>query len=90
MATLIDNIIVSQNNCGNYIASILLEDMSDHLPTICVINSLTAVTREPRKICSRDTHPKNLRALKSQLDNHDWTTHLTVPPVKTWNKFILF
>ena len=75
-ATLIDNIIVSQNNCGNYIASILVEDMSDHLPTICVINSLTAAAREPLKICSRDTCPKNLRALKSQLDNHDWTTQL--------------
>ena len=75
-ATLIDNIMVSQNNCGNYIASILVEDMSDHLPTICVINSLMAMTREPLKICSRDTRPKNLRALKSQLDNHDWTTQL--------------
>ena len=75
-ATLIDNIIVSQNNCGNYIASILVDDMSDHLPTICVINSLKAMTREPLKICSRDTCPKNLRALKSQLDNHDWSTHL--------------
>ena len=54
-ATLIDNIIISQSNCGNYIASILVEDMSDHLPTICVINSLMAMTREPLKICSRDT-----------------------------------
>ena len=50
--------------------------MSDHLPTICVINSLKAATREPLKICSRDTRPKNLRALKSQLNNHDWSTHL--------------
>ena len=74
--TLIDNIIVSQSNCGNYIASILVEDISDHLLTICVINSLMAVTREPLKICSRDTRRKNLRALKFQLDNHDWMTQL--------------
>ena len=54
-ATLIDNIIVSQNNCGNYIASILIEDMSDHLPIICVINSFTASIKEPLKIYCRDT-----------------------------------
>ena len=75
-ATLIDNIIVSQNNCGNYIASILIEDMSDHLPTICVINSFTASIKEPLKIYCRDTRQKNLRALKVELDNHDWTPQL--------------
>ena len=67
---------ITQPTRINYIASILVEDMSDHLPTICVINSLTAVTREPLKICSRDTWLKNLRALKSKLDNHDWMTQL--------------
>ena len=57
-ATLIDNIIVSQNNCGNYIASILIEDICDHLPTICVINSFTASIKEPLKIYCRDTRQK--------------------------------
>ena len=76
-ATLIDNIIVSQNYCGNYIVSILVEDMSDHLPMICIINSFTAMTKGPVKICSRDTCPKNLKALKSQLDSHDWTNQLS-------------
>ena len=75
-ATLIDNIIVSQNNCGNYIASILIEDISDHLPTICVINSFTASIKEPLKIYCRDTQQKNLKALKAELDNHDWMPQL--------------
>ena len=36
-ATLIDNIIVSQNLCGSYTSSILINDTSDHLPTVCIL-----------------------------------------------------
>ena len=39
-ATLIDNIIVSQNLCGSFISSVLINDISDHLPTACVIPTL--------------------------------------------------
>ena len=76
-ATLIDNIMVSQNNCGNYVASVLIEDISDHLPTSCVINSFIASTKKPMKIYSRDTRQKNMKALVTELDSHDWTHHLT-------------
>ena len=75
-ATLIDNIIVSQSLCGSYISSIIVNDMSDHLPTACVLNSLTAVVKEPLEVKSRDTRPKNLKALKAQLSNQDWSYEL--------------
>ena len=39
-ATLIDNIIVSQNLCGRYSSSVLINDISDHLLTACIIPSL--------------------------------------------------
>ena len=74
--TLIDNIIVSQNFCGKYVSSILVNDMSDHLPTICVISSFTAVSREKVIISSRDTRPKNMKALRTGLNNHDWSQDL--------------
>ena len=54
-ATLIDNIIISQKFCGNFVSSVLVNDMSDHLPTVCVINSMTAMTRGSVTITSRDT-----------------------------------
>ena len=76
-ATLIDNIIVSQNFCGKFIGSILVNDMSDHLPTVCIINSYTAVTRGTVTITSRDTQLKNLKALRAQLNNHDWSQELS-------------
>ena len=40
-ATLIDNILVSQNLCGTYVSNILVNDISDHLPSICVLKNLT-------------------------------------------------
>ena len=76
-ATLIDNIIVSHNFCSNFIGSVLVNDMSDHLPTVCIINSLTAMTRGTVTITSRDTRPKNLKALRAQLHNHDWSKKLS-------------
>ena len=78
-ATLIDNIIVSQNLCGVYTSSILINDTSDHLPTVCVLNSLISTKKEPIVIKSRDTRLQNLSALKRQIQEHDWTQLLTDP-----------
>ena len=78
-ATLLDNIIVSQNLCGAYTSSILINDMSDHLPTVCVLNSLISTKKEPIVIKSRDTRLQNLSALKRQIQEHDWTQLLTDP-----------
>ena len=54
-ATLIDNIIVSQNLCGAYTSNILINDTSDHLPTVCVLSSLISIKKEPIVIKSTDT-----------------------------------
>ena len=75
-ATLIDNIIASQNFCGKYVGSILVNEMNDHLPTICVINSFIAVGKEKVIITSRDSRPKNMKVLRTQLINHDWSQDL--------------
>ena len=34
LATLIDNIFVSQNLCGSYTSSVIINNTSDHLPTV--------------------------------------------------------
>ena len=54
-ATLIDNIIVSENLCGNFYSNILINDMSDHMPTICVVESLKTAKKDNITITSRDT-----------------------------------
>ena len=71
-ATLIDNIIVSENLRGNFHSNILINDMSDHMPTICVLESLKTAKKDNITITNRDTRPKNIAALKDHLQNYDW------------------
>ena len=87
-ATLIDNILVSQSLCGNYDSGILVDDISDHMPSVCVIRSLKGVGKDPIQITSRDTRPKNMTALKNHLLNYDWQTLLSsTDPNASMNKF---
>ena len=90
-ATLIDNILVSQNLCGSYVSSILNNDTSDHLPTTCVLSSLNSTKKEPVVVRCRDNRLKNLSALKRILDNHNWDEELSEqsPRKKTWKKSML-
>ena len=74
--TLIDNIIVSQNLCGSFVSSVLINDISDHLPTACVIPALITSKKGPVTITSRDTRPKNMVALKRQLSLINWAEEL--------------
>ena len=78
-ATLIDNIIVSQNLCGAYTSNILINDTSDHLPTFCVLSSLISVKKEPTIIKSRDTRLRNMVALKKQIRDYDWSPLMSDP-----------
>ena len=87
-ATLIDNILISQSLCGNYDSGILVNDISDHMPSICVIRSLKGVGRDPIQITSRDTRSRNMTALKQHLSNYDWQSLLpTTNPNMAMNKF---
>ena len=86
-ATLIDNIIVSQNLCGSFVSSILINDTSDHLPTVCVLDSVKLSKKEPMVIRSRNTRTKNVEALNRQLRDHDWSEDLSDPsPSKNMEK----
>ena len=75
-ATLIDNIIVSQNLCGSFVSSILVNDTSDHLPTVCVLDSVKLSKKEPMVIRSRDTRTKNVEALNRQLRDGENTLYI--------------
>ena len=80
-ATLIDNIIISENLCGSYHSNVLINDMSDHMPTICILNSFKTTKKEPISITSRDTRPRNIAALKEHLNTYDWTGLLNSPDI---------
>ena len=80
-ATLIDNIIVSENLCGSYQSNVLINDMSDHMPTICILDSFKTMKKELVIITSRDIRPRNIRALKEHLNTYDWPSLLNNPDV---------
>ena len=82
-ATLIDNIMVSQSLCGRYTSGIFVDDISDHMPMICVIKSLKGAGKDPVQITSRDTRPRNMAALKSHLQSYDWKTLLSTSDVNS-------
>ena len=89
-ATLIDNIIVSQNLCGSYVSSILVNDTSDHLPTVCVLSSLMTAKREPMVVKSRDTRVQNMNSLKGNLQTMTGLKNLlTYLLVQTWRRYTL-
>ena len=73
IATLIDNIFISQTWLENFECGILVDDMSDHLPSIVSIKGLKTNKKEPIRITSRDTRTKNIRALKDSLNQIDWS-----------------
>ena len=75
-ATLIDNIFISQNWLGNYASGVLIDHISDHLPSIATIKNLQLSKKEPVTITSRDTRQKNVTALKASLNSVNWQSIL--------------
>ena len=82
-ATLIDNILVSQNFCNQFTSSMLLDDMSDHLPSALVIHDVFANKKGKVSVTSRDMRPRYLLALKTHLEKMDWTKFTTSPDYDT-------
>ena len=72
-ATLIDNIFISQAWLENFECGVLVDDMSDHLPSMVSIKNLKVNKKEPVQITSRDTRPRNVKALKDSLSQIDWS-----------------
>ena len=79
-ATLIDNILVDKQLQSIADSGILLENLSDHLPCYCILRNLNPHRKEDLEITSRDTRPKNIKALKRTLQD---ATVLEVDPTGT-------
>ena len=66
-ATLIDNIFVSNNFLGKYQSTIIIDDMSDHLPCVTILENEINTRKSKKRILSRDLRPKNVANLQQQL-----------------------
>ena len=72
-ATLIDNIFISQSWLCNFDCGILVNDMSDHLPSIVSLKNLKLSKKMPIQIMTRDTRTRNMKALKNCLSQINWS-----------------
>ena len=66
-ATLIDNILISNRLQEAYKSGIILNDISDHLPSICLLREVKPGRRESKLIYSRDLSKKNLEKMNEKL-----------------------
>ena len=71
-ATLIDNILVDQMLTLNSFCSVLIDNISDHLPCIVVLKDVKIKPNSKLSITSRDTRKQSLDGLKSTLRDCDW------------------
>ena len=68
-ATLIDNIIISRNQIGNFRSCIINSDLSDHMPCLCVIDNVLNSHRDPKSVKSRNLKPENIKILDTKIND---------------------
>ena len=64
---MIDNIFLDSLLTGNITNRIIVDDISDHLPTVTILKEIDYSAKKRVQIISRDTRLKQLKALKSDL-----------------------
>ena len=75
-ATLIDNIFVSENLHRWLKSAILLEDISDHLPTLALLKQTRMTIKAPLTFESRNLSETKLRQINHDLHQMDWISTL--------------
>ena len=67
-ATLIDNIIIDQRRNGNYESFILMDNTSDHLPCVTILDNIQTCKKDYIKVTGRDNNKTQMIHLKNSLE----------------------
>ena len=76
-ATLIDNIMVSQGLMINSESRIIIDDISDHLPSVVKFKDLLHKTKTSKIITSRNLTDKALQKINDSLMRTNWSAVIT-------------
>ena len=76
-ATLIDNVFISLNLHKNFESSILIDDMSDHLPTLTLLRQTKLKDTSPLIFKSRNLTNTKIKQINQSLYKIDWIGKLT-------------
>ena len=79
-ATLIDNIFVSQNLHKMFDSSILINDISDHLPSLVIIHNQTMDTIDHWEFNCRSLNETKMNEINNLLLSTNWST-LNTPDI---------
>ena len=82
-ATLIDNIFISEKLIGHTNPSIIVNDMSDHLPIHLILNDQKKCVRESQTIKTRAFTDSAVANISNQMTNLNWKELLDDKDVNT-------
>ena len=71
-ATLIDNILLSENLIGRHVCGRVCSDLSDHLPCLVSLHSINNQKREPLEIVGRNLKDPKIKEINSILNEINW------------------
>ena len=71
-ATLIDNIYISKNLQRKFDSLILIDDITDHLPTIALLRQTKITDKSPIEYTSRKLNDKKIQQIHRKLLETDW------------------
>ena len=77
-ATLIDNIIMSHTLYNKSHSSVLMNNLSDHLPCILIIHGINTGKGETITVTKRNMKGDNMKSLKVSLSSLDWSKLATL------------
>ena len=76
MATVIDNIFISEVLQQNFDSAILIHDMSDHLPILALMKQTKITDKNPIEFNSRILNSLHISNINQKLWDIDWIGHL--------------
>ena len=79
---------MSQDLLTDSHSNIILDDISDHLPSVISLNNMNFSQCEKVKICSRDTRKKNMDALNHAMEKTDWLSYLSNDVNESFDKIM--
>ena len=70
-ATLIDNILISTKLQYKYTPFVITDDLSDHYPSLVILNNVEKCKRDKVKITKRKIDSSSIESIQTELDSVD-------------------
>ena len=86
-ATQIDNIIVSQSLMTNCKSRIVIDDISDHLPSIVKFEEMLQKCKTSKLITSRNLNERTLQKISDSLTRINWSEAITENVDESFDSF---